>query len=109
MTGWRLGYVIAPGDAIRTLQKAYQNFFISTNEFVQWAGLAALREAGEETSRFRAIFDERRRAMLDGLRAIGFSLASSRPGPSTCSRTRAGTLPIRSPSPGSSSTAPTSP
>ena len=74
MTGWRLGYVIAPGDAIRTLQKAYQNFFISTNEFVQWAGLAALREAREETSRFRAIFDERRRAMLDGLRAIGFSV-----------------------------------
>ena|SRR6266446_1521832 len=74
MTGWRLGYVIAPGDAIRALQKAYQNFFISTNEFVQWAGLAALREAREETSRFRAIFDERRRAMLDGLRAIGFSV-----------------------------------
>src|SRR5207245_9940010 len=64
--------VIAPGDAIRALQKAYQNICTSTSNFGQGAGLAVLREAREETSRFRAIFDERRRAMLDGLRAIGF-------------------------------------
>ncbi len=74
MTGWRLGYVIAPPDQIRALQKAFGNFFISTNEFVQWAGVAALREAGEETRRFRAIFDERRRVMISGLRAIGLGV-----------------------------------
>ena len=74
MTGWRLGYVIAPREYIRPLQKAYQNFFISTNEFVQWAGLAALREAADEVRRFRAIFDERRRVMIDGLRAIGLGV-----------------------------------
>jgi (5-formylfuran-3-yl)methyl phosphate transaminase len=74
MTGWRLGYVIAPRDAIRALQKAYQNFFISTNEFVQWAGVAALREAADEVGRFRVIFSERRRVMLDGLRAIGLGV-----------------------------------
>jgi aspartate/methionine/tyrosine aminotransferase len=74
MTGWRLGYVIAPRDAIRPLQKAFGNFFISTNEFVQWAGVAALREAVEETHRFRRIFDERRRAMVAGLRAIGLGV-----------------------------------
>jgi len=72
MTGWRLGYVIAPREYIRALQVAHQNFFISTNEFVQWAGVAALREAAGEVARFRAIFDERRRVMIDGLRAIGF-------------------------------------
>jgi aspartate/methionine/tyrosine aminotransferase len=74
MTGWRLGYVIAPREYIRPLQKAYQNFFISTNEFIQWAGLAALRETADEVRRFRAIFDERRRAMIDGLRAIGLGV-----------------------------------
>ena len=46
MTGWRLGYLIAPKSYIRTLQRLHQNFFISSNEFVQWAGVAALREAG---------------------------------------------------------------
>ena len=74
MTGWRLGYVIAPPDHIRGLQKVFGNFFISTNEFVQWAGVAALREAVDESRRFRAIFDERRRAMIAGLRAVGFGV-----------------------------------
>jgi aspartate/methionine/tyrosine aminotransferase len=76
MTGWRLGWVIAPRDHIRALQTLYGNFFISTNEFVQWAGLAALREAGEDSRRFRAIFDDRRRAMIAGLRSLGFGVGS---------------------------------
>jgi (5-formylfuran-3-yl)methyl phosphate transaminase len=74
MTGWRLGYVVGPAPEIRMLQKVFGNFFISTNEFVQWAGVAALREAGEETARFRAIFAERRRAMVEGLRRIGLGV-----------------------------------
>ena len=74
MTGWRLGWVVAPRAHIRALQTLYGNFFISTNEFVQWAGVAALREAGEERLRFRAVFDERRRAMLAGLRALGLGV-----------------------------------
>jgi (5-formylfuran-3-yl)methyl phosphate transaminase len=74
MTGWRLGYLIAPKAYVRTLQRLHQNFFISSNEFVQWAGVAALREAGNDVRRFRAVFDERRRAMVDGLRAIGLGV-----------------------------------
>ena len=74
MTGWRLGYLIAPKSFIRTLQRLHQNFFISSNEFVQWAGVAALREAAADVRRFRAIFDERRRVMVDGLRAIGLGV-----------------------------------
>jgi aspartate/methionine/tyrosine aminotransferase len=76
MTGWRIGYLIAPKSHIRTLQKLHQNFFISSNEFVQWAGVAALREAAEDVRRFRAIFDERRRAMVAGLRAIGLGVVT---------------------------------
>jgi aspartate/methionine/tyrosine aminotransferase len=75
MTGWRLGYAIVPRPYIRPLQKAHQNFFISTNEFVQWAGLAALRDARDEPRRVRQLFDARRRAMLAGLRAIGLRVA----------------------------------
>jgi aspartate/methionine/tyrosine aminotransferase len=76
MTGWRLGWVVAPREHIRALQTLYGNFFISTNEFVQWAGLAALREAGEDSRRFRAIFADRRRAMIAGLRALGFGVGA---------------------------------
>ncbi len=74
MTGWRLGYLVAPKAHARTLQRLHQNFFISANEFVQWAGVAALREAGTDVARFRAIFDERRRAMVAGLRALGLGV-----------------------------------
>lgn len=75
MTGWRLGYVIAPAAHTRALQRLFGNFFISTNEFVQWAGVAALREAREETRRFGRVFSERRRAMLAGLRELGLGVA----------------------------------
>ncbi len=91
MTGWRLGYLIAPKAYIRTLQRLHQNFFISSNEFVQWAGVAALREAAGDVRRFRAIFDERRR--VDGRGASrdrARRSVPSRPGPSTSSRTRGG-------------------
>jgi aspartate/methionine/tyrosine aminotransferase len=74
MTGWRLGYVIAPPSHVRALQRLYGNFFISTNEFVQWAGVAALREAAGEPARFARVFAGRRRRMIDGLRAIGFGV-----------------------------------
>jgi aspartate/methionine/tyrosine aminotransferase len=74
MTGWRLGYVIAPPTHVRALQRLYGNFFISTNEFVQWAGVAALREAADEPARFARVFAERRRLMIDGLRAIGLGV-----------------------------------
>src|SRR5262249_7422303 len=74
MTGWRLGYLIAPKRHLRTLQTLHQNFFISSNEFVQWAGVAALREAWPEVARFRTLFDERRRVMVDGLRRVGLGV-----------------------------------
>ncbi len=74
MTGWRIGYLIAPRQFMPTLTATHGNFFISTNEFVQWAALAALREAGEDAARFRRTFDERRRAMVTGLRRVGLGV-----------------------------------
>ncbi|HEY7206473.1 MAG TPA: pyridoxal phosphate-dependent aminotransferase [Methylomirabilota bacterium] len=77
MTGWRVGYLIAPRDFMPALTAMHGNFFISTNEFVQWAALAALREATEDSARFRRIFDERRHAMVAGLRAIGLGVGAT--------------------------------
>jgi aspartate/methionine/tyrosine aminotransferase len=76
MTGWRVGYLIAPTEFMRALAAMHGNFFISSNEFVQWAALAALREAQEDSARFRRIFDERRRAMVAGLRRIGLGVGA---------------------------------
>jgi aspartate/methionine/tyrosine aminotransferase len=74
MTGWRLGYVIAPKHFVRPMQKMQQNFFISANTFVQWAGIAALTRAEDEVARMRRTYDERRRYMIDALRGLGFGI-----------------------------------
>jgi len=76
MTGWRVGYLIAPTEFMRALTAMHGNFFISSNEFVQWAALAALREAQEDSARFRRIFDERRQVMVAGLRRIGLGVGA---------------------------------
>lgn len=74
MTGWRLGYVIVPTGSVRTIQKLQQNFFISANSFVQWAGVTALREAGPDLETMRATYAMRRPLLVEGLRALGFGI-----------------------------------
>jgi aspartate/methionine/tyrosine aminotransferase len=74
MTGLRLGYVIAPQPFIRPMQKLQQNFFISANAMVQMAGIAALKEAHDDVSRMKGIYNERRRFMIARLKEIGFGI-----------------------------------
>lgn len=74
MTGWRLGYVIAPKEYIRPIRKMSQNFFISAADFVQWAGVEALTNSAEETGEMRDTFNKRRVAMIARLREIGFGI-----------------------------------
>ncbi len=74
MTGWRLGYLIAPKEYIRPMQKMQQNFFISPNSFAQWGGIAALREAEDDVVRMRNIFNERRKFIIRRLREIGLGI-----------------------------------
>ncbi len=74
MTGFRLGYVIAPQKYIRSLQKVQQNFIISANSFVQHAGIAALKEAKADVELMRQEFAKRRLVMLAGLKKLGFEI-----------------------------------
>lgn len=74
MTGWRIGYLIAPPDFVRPLQKMQQNFFISAGSVSQWAALAALAKAESEVERMRSIYNERRKYLIQRLREIGFNL-----------------------------------
>jgi len=74
MTGWRLGYIIVPKAFIRPLQKMHQNFFISANAFVQWAGVTALTHAQKEVAAMKHTFDRRRKVMLPRLKELGFGI-----------------------------------
>jgi len=75
MTGLRLGYVIAPKRFIRPMQKLQQNFFICANAMVQKAGIAALKHAGEDVSRMKQIYNQRRKLMISRLKEIGFGIS----------------------------------
>jgi aspartate/methionine/tyrosine aminotransferase len=74
MTGFRLGYLIAPRPFIRGIQKIQQNFFICASSLAQAAGIAALQEAGQDVARMRAIYDERRQYMVKRLKELGFGI-----------------------------------
>ncbi|UCF07010.1 MAG: pyridoxal phosphate-dependent aminotransferase [bacterium] len=71
MTGWRLGYMIAPAQSMRTLQILQQNFFISPNAFVQHAGVTALTQKHPEIEEMRNRYDARRRYLLEELPKLG--------------------------------------
>ena len=76
MTGWRLGYLIAPKDCIRPLQKLQQNFFICANSFVQHAGVTALRGPQDHIKAMVAEYDRRRKFTLKRLGEIGLPVKS---------------------------------
>jgi len=75
MTGLRLGYLIAPKPFIRPIQKIQQNFFISANSMIQKAGIAALKEAGEDVRRMKRIYNDRRKYMIRRLKEMGFGIS----------------------------------
>ena len=74
MTGLRLGYVIAPPEFIRPMQKISQNFFISANAMVQRAGITALKEAGEDVRRMQQKYNKRRKFLIGRLKELGFGI-----------------------------------
>jgi aspartate/methionine/tyrosine aminotransferase len=74
MTGFRLGYLIAPKPFIRPIQKMQQNFFICASSVVQMAGLAALEGAEADVTRMKSIYNERRKYMVKRLKELGFGI-----------------------------------
>ncbi len=75
MTGWRLGWLVAPPSAVPDLEKLAQNLYISASSIAQHAALACFSEES------MAIFEQRREAfrqrrdfLLPALRELGFRI-----------------------------------
>ncbi len=73
MTGWRLGYVIAPREYIRAMQIMQQNFFICASSFAQEGGIAALRECNKDVKKMLSVYRERRQYLLERLKRMGIA------------------------------------
>jgi len=77
MTGLRLGYVIAPKEYIRPMQKLQQNLFICASSTAQEAGIAALRHADDDIMKMKEIYNERRLFIIDRLKQLGFKICGN--------------------------------
>lgn len=77
MTGWRLGWVVAPAWAVPHLDKLAQNLFLAAPTPAQHAALAAFTpEALAIMEQQRQELQQRRDFLLPALRELGFSITS---------------------------------
>jgi aspartate/methionine/tyrosine aminotransferase len=77
MTGFRLGYVIAPEHTLRALQNLQQNLHICASQFAQRAGIAALTQCSTHVELMRAVYERRRAVLLAGVRDLGLHVPST--------------------------------
>jgi aspartate aminotransferase len=79
MTGWRLGYLIGPRFFVEKLETLMVNSFTCTSEFIQKAGVAALRGFQNDQVKMITTFQKRRDAIVDGLNQVpGFNCLKTR-------------------------------
>ncbi len=75
MTGWRLGWVIAPERHVRDLEKLAQNLYISPPTVSQHAALACFLPATLDLLEARRLaFRKRRDFLVPALRELGFGI-----------------------------------
>lgn len=78
MTGWRLGWLVAPPAYVRDLDKLAQNIFLAASTPAQYAALAAFEsESLEILEARRAQFRDRRDFLLPALRKLGFGIPAT--------------------------------
>lgn len=72
MTGWRVGWLVAPEWAIGAIDRIAQNLYLAPPSLSQYAALAALEpQAIAIHEERRGIFAKRRDVLLKGLEALG--------------------------------------
>lgn len=75
MTGWRLGWLVAPESHVGALDRLAQNLFLAAPTLAQHAALAAFTPQAEAIfEERRRIFAERRDFLLPALRELGFGI-----------------------------------
>ena len=75
MTGWRLGWLVAPPHLVRRIETLAQNLFISPSAVAQHAALACFTpETIEIVEARRRELDTRRRFLVPALESLGFRI-----------------------------------
>ena len=70
MTGWRMGYALAPAEWTKAMLKVQGHSTSNANSIAQWAGVEALTGPQESVGIMLAEYTKRRAWLLDALREI---------------------------------------
>lgn len=73
MTGWRMGYAVAPKELIAPMTKLHQYAIMSAPTISQFAAIEALRNGDDDIAEMRDQYDMRRRLIVDGLNRLGLT------------------------------------
>lgn len=76
MTGWRLGFAVGAAPIVAALGQVKANCDSGIFTAIQHAGITALEQYDELTPPIRALYRERRDALISGLRGIGWDVAT---------------------------------
>ena len=71
MTGWRLGYTLAPKEITRQMLKIHQYAIMCSPTASQYAGIEAMTNGDEDVKMMRDEYDRRRLYIVNGLRNAG--------------------------------------
>jgi len=75
MTGWRVGWLVAPEQRMADLDKLAQNLFLAASTPAQYAALAAFSaDTLAELERRRQVFQQRRDYLQPALEQLGFTM-----------------------------------
>ncbi len=75
MTGWRLGYAVAPIEIIRQMSKVQQHSVSQATTFAMWGAVAALKGDQHCVEEMRQEFDRRRKYIIAELTGMGYETA----------------------------------
>ena len=75
MTGWRLGYTVAPKPIIKEMSKVQQHSVSQATTFAMWGAVAALEGDQKCVEEMRREFDSRRKYIIAELNRIGYETA----------------------------------
>jgi aminotransferase len=71
MTGWRLGYTLAPAEITKQMLKIHQYAIMCAPTTSQYAAVEAMRNGDADVDMMRAEYNRRRRYIVGGLRSLG--------------------------------------
>lgn len=74
MTGWRLGYALAPKELMKHMIKVHQYIIMCAPTISQYAGIEALKHANEDVEKMREEYSKRRMFLVNGLKSLGLSV-----------------------------------